>query len=282
MKFGTHLFPTQHSIQPGKFAQLTEERGFESVWFSEHTNIPVDYLRSEAGQTLPDYYWQTYDLFVACALAAAATETIQIGTGICLVIEHDPIHLAKKVASIDHISNGRFFFGVGAGWLAGEMENHGVHYPSRYRLLKEQIDSMKRIWAEAEAEFQGDFITFSRMKSYPKPIQSPYPPIIYGGGTGPKSLSFAAENCDGWFPILRNNDWDSIKKVIADLHQRAEAVGRDPNSIELSIFCWSLPEERIRDEMGELGVKRITVSFEAMEQEVALPELDSLAEKVMI
>ena len=281
MKFGTHLFPTQHSIQPGEFAQLSEERGLESVWFSEHTNIPVDYLNSEAGQSLPDYYWQTYDLFVACALAASATKSIKIGTGVCLVIEHDPIHLAKKVATIDHISAGRFMFGVGAGWLAGEMENHGVVYRTRYRLLEEQLGAMREIWTEDESEFIGNFIRFSKTRSFPKPLQTPSPPIISGGRIGPKALDFTARHCDGWMPLLGTLDWEDIKKGIIDLHQRAETFGRDPDSIELSIFCWSLPDEGFRDEMESAGIKRITVSFEAMNREKALSELDLLGKQIL-
>ena len=183
MQYGIHLFPTEHSIQPNELALAAEERDFDSVWFSEHTHIPVKFLNSgEDGPALADYYWQIYDPFIAATLASAASKTIKIGTAVCLVIEHDPIILAKKVATIDQVSSGRFLFGVGAGWIAEEMKNHGVAYRTRYRLLAEQIAAMKKIWSQDEAEFHGEHINFTKLKSYPKPIQSLHPPILAGGG----------------------------------------------------------------------------------------------------
>ena len=143
MKYGLHLFATETSIQPTEFAQAAEARGFESAWFSEHTHIPLSYLEADIGQRkLPDYYWQTYDPFIASSLAACATNQIKVGTGVSLVLEHDLIALAKTVATVDQISAGRFIFGVGPGWLAAEMENHGVQYPSRYMRIAEYLAAM--------------------------------------------------------------------------------------------------------------------------------------------
>lgn len=279
MHYGIHSFVSEYSMQPDELARSAEERGFESVWFSEHTHIPVKFLNSgEDGPALPDYYWQIYDPFIAAALASAASETIKIGTGVSLVIEHDPITLSKKVATIDHISNGRFLFGIGAGWIPEELENHGVSYRTRYRLLAEQIAAMKKIWAQEKAEFQGEFVNFSELKSYPKPTQSPHPPILYGGGTGPKALEIVVNNCDGWMPILEIHEWHHIKKGIADLRQRAAKIGRNPASIELSVTCFSPPDQQTRDEMVTMDIKRIVISLEAKSKDEALPLLDQYAD----
>jgi len=283
MQYGIHLFPTAISIQPDELALAAEEREFESVWFSEHTHIPVKFLSSgEDGPALPDYYWQIYDPFVASTLACAGTSRIKIGTGVCLVIEHDPITLAKTVASVDQASKGRFIFGIGAGWIAEEMENHGVTYQTRYRLIDEQLTAIKKIWIEDEVEFKGDFVQFSKMKSYPKPYQYPSPPIIAGGGVGPKSLDLVVQHCDGWMPLLGFPEWDRLKGGIEDLNQRAIQICRDPSSIELSIFCWSPPDQLTREEMETLGIKKIIITLEARDRDSVLPLLDKYAKLISV
>jgi probable F420-dependent oxidoreductase len=276
MDFGTHLFATEHSIQPAEFARESEDRGFESVWFSEHTHIPLSFLNS-GERKLPDHYWQTYDPFIASTLAAAATKSIKIGTGVSLVLEHDPISLAKTVATVDHLSSGRFIFGVGAGWLAQEMENHGVRYSTRFRQIDEQLSAMKAIWTHEYAEYHGNFIDFSSLKSFPKPLQSPYPPIIGGGGPGVKSLNLIIQHCDGWMPILGKFQWPDIKAGIAELHQVALQANREPTSIEFSIFCWSPPDNPTREEMEKQGVSKIVISLEGKNRSEALSLLDKYA-----
>ncbi len=281
MKYGIHLFATEDSIQPAEFATAAEDRGFDSVWFSEHTHIPVNFLNSAgAERKLPDYYWQTYDPFIASALAAAATIAIKIGTGVSLILEHDPIALAKTVATVDQISSGRFIFGVGTGWLAEEMENHGVSYSTRYRRIEDQLSAMKAIWTEREAEFQGEYVNFSKLKAFPKPLQSPYPPIIGGGGAGTKSLDFIITHCDGWMPILGLQNWPELKAGISDMHQRALQAERDPESIELSIFCWSPPDKSTTEDMEMQGVEKIVISLEAKNRGEAFPLLDKYARLV--
>ncbi len=281
MKYGVHLFATEDSIQPAEFAKAAEDRGFESVWFSEHTHIPVKFLTTTGVErNLPDYYWQTFDPFIASALAAAATSTIKLGTGVSLILEHDPIALAKTVATVDQISSGRFIFGVGVGWLSEEMENHGVSYSTRYKQADDQISAMKRIWTEDEAQFQGKYVNFSKMKAFPKPLQSPYPPIIGGGGAGEKSLNFIITHCDGWMPILRQSNWDEIKNGITFINQQALQVKRDPDSIELSIFCWSPPARSIIEDMETHEIKKIVISLEAKTREEALPLLNEYAQLV--
>ena len=276
MLFGIHVFPTEHSIQPDELARAAEERGLESIWFSEHTHIPVHFLRTtERGQALPEFFWQTYDLFVALTLAAAATENIKLGTGVSLVIERDPIILANAVATLDRVSKGRFILGIGAGWLEAEMANHGVVYRTRFQLLKEQIRAMKEIWTTEEAEFHGKFVNFDKMRSYPKPHQRPHPPIIMGGA-GQKSLECVVEVCDGWAPFLL--EWSKTKEIITELRQRAVTIGRDPESLEMSVFEESIPERKILAEMEESGVKRLIITIFGQSRDESLPMLDHLAE----
>lgn len=276
MQFGVHLFPTEHSIQPAELARLAEERGLESVWFSEHTHVPLRYLNSPENQSspLPDYYWQTYDLFVAMTLAAAATQSIRIGSGVALVIERDPIFLAKEVATLDQISRGRFLFGAGAGWLEAEMADHGVVYRTRFQRFKEQIQAIREIWTKDEPEFHGRFVNFDAMKAFPKPYQQPHPPIIMGG-EGAKAIECAAQVCDGWAPWCM--EWEQAKAAIAGLKQQTAANGRDPNALDISLFETSLPEERLLAEMEAAGVRRIILTLLAQRRDEALPRLDQLA-----
>lgn len=278
MQFGVHLFPTQTSIQPDELGRAAEERGLDSVWFSEHTHIPVGFLEAPVGRShLPDYYWQTYDLFVAMTLAAAATKDIKVASGVSLVIEHDPIILAKKAATLDHISKGRFIFGVGAGWLEPEMADHGVVYRTRFQLLREQIWAMKEIWGTDVSEYHGRFVNFDRMRSFPKPHQKPHPPIIMGGA-GEKSLEFAAEVCDGWAPWVL--EWSKAKAAIEELRRKTDAHGRDPDALEISLFEKSIPDEKTIEEMEATGVQRIILTVYAQRREDALPALDAVANMI--
>lgn len=243
MQFGVHIFPTEHSMQPDELARAVEERGLDSVWFSEHTHIPVRFLETPGrGPTLPDYYWQTYDLFVAMTLAAAATKDIKIASGVSLVIERDTIHLAKETATLDLISKGRLIFGVGAGWLESEMADHGVVYRTRFQLLKEQLQALKEIWTSEESEYHGQYVNFDKMRAFPKPYQRPHPPMIMGG-SGEKSLECAAEVCDGWAPWLM--EWPKAKGAIHELKERAASNGRDTSSLEMSLFEKSIPESKL-------------------------------------
>jgi len=276
MLFGIHVFPTENSIQPDELACAAEERGLESIWVSEHTHIPIRFLQTseQGGRPLPDYFWQTYDPFVALTHAAASTEKIKLGTGISLVIEWDPIILANAVATLDRISKGRFIFGIGAGWLEAEMANHGVDYRTRFQLLKEQVRAMKEIWTTEESEFHGKFVNFDKMRSFPKPYQRPHPPIIMGGA-GQKSLECVVEVCDGWAPFLL--EWSKTKEIIAELQQRAVTIGRDLDSIEMSVFQESIPDRNMLAEMEETGVKRIIITISGQGSDESLPILDKLA-----
>ena len=275
MQFGVHVFPTEYSFQPDELARAVEERGLDSLWFSEHTHIPIRFLNAPGrGSSLPDYYWQTYDIFVAMTLAAAATKEIKIASGVSLVIERDPILLAKETATFDLLSKGRLIFGVGAGWLESEMADHGVVYRTRFKLLKEQIRAIKEIWTTDESEFHGRFVNFDKMRAFPKPYQQPHPPIIMGG-SGEKAIECAAEVCDGWAPWLP--EWPKAKEAITKLKQQTAANGRDPSLLEISLFEKSIPDKKTMAEMETAGVKRIVLTILGQNREEALPMLDLVA-----
>jgi probable F420-dependent oxidoreductase len=278
MQFGVHVFPTETSIQPDELACAVEDRGLDSVWFSEHSHIPLGFLNAPDGTfRLPDYYWQTYDIFVAMTLAAAATKTIRVASGVALVIERDPIFLAKEAATIDLVSKGRFIFGVGAGWLESEMADHGVEYRTRFQLLREQLQAIQEIWTKDEPEFHGRFVNFYKMKAFPKPYRKPRPPIVMGG-SGDKALRCAAELCDGWAPWML--EWSKARQSIDDLRKRALEFGRDPNSLEISLFEGELPDEKVLAEMEQAGVKRIILTIFGQSREDALPQLDKIGRLV--
>jgi probable F420-dependent oxidoreductase len=219
MDFGLALFPTQDVPPPDELGRLAEERGFESLWFPEHTHIPAGRETPyPAGGELPDEYSRTYDPFVALTAAAAATTTLQLGTGICLVVERDPIITAKEVASLDHLSGGRFQFGVGAGWNREEMANHGTNPKTRMRLMAERVEAMQAIWTQDEASYHGEFVNFERIWAWPKPLQQPHPPV-WVGGNGPTVLDRVLRFGDGWMPNVVDDD--TILRQIAELQERA-------------------------------------------------------------
>src|SRR5215510_1764992 len=196
MKFGIAMFPTDYSISPSDLGQVVEERGFESLWLPEHTHIPTSRTSPwPGGPNLPDVYKQTLDPFMALTSAAMATKRIKLATGICLVVERDPIHLAKNVATIDVLSGGRFLFGIGGGWNAEEMANHGTDFTRRWQLLRERIEAMKVIWHDDEAAYHGELVDFDPLWAWPKPLQKPHPPI-YLGGHGPKARRRVVRYCD--------------------------------------------------------------------------------------
>jgi probable F420-dependent oxidoreductase len=225
--YGLAIFPTETSAQPVELALRAEELGFESLWFPEHTHIPASRATPyPAGGELPEEYRQLYDPFLGLTAAAAVTERLLVGTGICLVVEHDPIVLAKEVATIDRISNGRFLFGVGAGWNLEEMANHGTEPESRFALMRERIEAMKLIWTEDEASFHGDHVDFDAIWSWPKPVQSPYPPVLMGGNSG-AALQRAVDVADGWMPNPETRMRVLAERVM-DLQRRAEEAGREP------------------------------------------------------
>ena len=277
MDFGVVMFPTDYSIRPDDLARAAEERGFESLWFPEHTHIPAS-RRSPwpGGAELPQEYWHSYDPFVALTAAALATSRLKVGTGICLVVERDPIIMAKEVASVDRLSNGRLLFGIGGGWNAEEMENHGISFKLRWRILRENILAMKEIWTRDEAEFHGEFVNFDKVWSYPKPVQKPHPPIFMGGD-GPTTFDRVVEFCDGWMPIgSRPSRGPSLAEKIAMLKRQAQEAGRDPASIPVTLFGIR-PEAEVVARMEQDGVSRVIFFLPSAQEDAVLPRLDDLA-----
>ena len=200
MEFGVGYFPTHDAVGPGVVAALVEQHGLESVFFSEHTHIPAERASPfNEGGPLPRKYLHTYDLIVAMTAAVTATSRLRVGSGICLVVQHDPIVLAKAVASLDHLSGGRIEFGVGAGWNREETANHGTDPRTRMALMRERVLAMREIWTQDEASFHGEFVDFDRIWSWPKPRQRPSPPVLVGG-MGPTVEQRVLDYADGWFP----------------------------------------------------------------------------------
>ena len=280
MDFGVYMFPTDYAMRPDDFARAAEDRGFESVWFPEHTHIPASRQSPwPGGGDLPREYWHSYDPFVALTAAAAATTNLKLGTGICLVMERDPIITAKEVASVDRISNGRFIFGIGGGWNAEEMGNHGTNFRRRWRVLRENILAMKEIWTQEEPEFHGEYVDFDKIWSYPKPVQQPHPPILMGGD-GPTTFDRVVEFGDGWMPIGGRGDTGvALDQKIAILRERLAEAGRDPDSAPVTIFG-AQPNSDTVSRMEQYGVSRVLLTVPTEGPETVLPLLDDLAKLV--
>ncbi len=275
MLFGVQMFATHYAIRPDALAREAEARQFESIWFPEHTHIPTS-RRSPwpGGPVLPKEYAHTHDLFVALSMAAAVTTRMKVASGICLLIERDPITTAKEIASLDHLSGGRVLFGIGAGWNAEEMENHGTVFRTRWKLLRERVQAMRDIWTTDEASFEGDLVRFDPIWSWPKPMQRPGPPVILGAH-GPKALARVVEYCDGWIPIgVRAG---ALTEEIAAFHRLARERGRDPATISVNVY--GAPADR--DTLATLrdgGVTRAIFGLPPAGPDKVLPLLDRYAE----
>jgi probable F420-dependent oxidoreductase len=274
MDYGIVMFATDYSIRVDDLARAAEERGFESLWLPEHTHIPAS-RRSPwpGGGELPKEYWHTHDPFVALATAAAVTKTLRVATGICLLVERDPITTAKEVASLDALSGGRFLFGIGGGWNAEEMGHHGTAFRTRWKVLRERVLAMKKIWTEDEASYSGEFVRFEPLWSWPKPVQKPHPPVILGGH-GPRALDRVVDYCDGWIPIsVRAGD---LFAGIEDLHARARDKGRDPRSISVSVYG-APPAGDLLRQYRDGGVDRAIFALPSAPADTVLPILDRCA-----
>ena len=246
MEFGVGYFPTHDGVGPGRLARIVEDRGQDALVFAEHTHIPASRETPYGGGgDLPRKYWHTYDLFVALTAAAAATSRLRVGSGVCLVIERDPITTAKEVASVDHLSGGRLEFGVGIGWNREEMRNHGTDPRTRVALFTERMRAMQQIWTQDEATFHGDHVDFDRIWSWPKPAQHPYPPVLIGGG-GASVLDRVLAYGDGWFP--RWNE-DNLFDRIADLRARAD------RPLQVQVIS-APPDPKALEKLAAAGVHR--------------------------
>lgn len=275
MHYGLMMFPADYAMRPDDLAREAEARGFESLFFPEHTHIPKSRRTPwPGGGDLPQEYWHTHDPFVALATAAAVTHKLKVGTGICLVIQRDTITLAKEVASLDFLSGGRFIFGIGGGWNVEEMANHGTEFRTRWKKLREQVAALKKIWTEDEPEFHGEFVRFDPIWSWPKPVQKPHPPILLGGHS-PQVLQRVVDYCDGWLPLgVRGT---GVIRQIEELRRLAEEKGRDPRSISVSVY--SVPADpKVVDAFRAAGVERVIFGLPPVGREQILPLLDRYAQ----
>ena len=280
MDFGVYMFATDYAMRPDDLAKAVEELGFESLWFPEHTHIPASRQSPwPGGGDLPQEYWHTYDPFIALTAAAAVTTNLRLGTGICLVMERDPITTAKEVASLDHLSNGRFIFGIGGGWNAEEMADHGTNFRRRWRVLRENVMAMKEIWTKEEAEFHGEYVNFNKMWAYPNPTQHPHPPI-YMGGDGPTTFDRVVEYGDGWMPIGgRGTSGTSLAEKIATLKGRWAQAGKNPETLPITIFG-ARPDADVISRLEQDGATRVLFTVQPEKPEAVLPHLDKLAELI--
>jgi len=269
MRFGLMTFPTDESIAPAELGKAAEDAGFETLLFAEHTHIPVsrDTPNPRGGQ-LPSKYWHTHDPFVALATVAQATERLRLGTGICLVVERDPITTAKAVASLDRLSGGRFDFGVGGGWNREEMRNHGTDPRRRFAIMRERVLAMKEIWTKDEPEFHGEHVDFDPLWSWPKPVQDPHPPVLVGG-LGEKVLDRVLEYGDEWMP--NRAEPEDLAPRIAELRERA---GRH---VPVSYYA-APPEDAFIERLAEAGVDRALLDIPSEGADAVLPLVERYAE----
>jgi probable F420-dependent oxidoreductase len=270
MKYGVNMFPTDYSIDPVSLGKAVEERGFDSLFFPEHTHIPASRRTPwPGGAELPKDYWHTYDPFVALGAVAVTTEKLLLGTGISLVMEHDPIVLAKAIASVDMLSNGRFILGVGGGWNEEEMENHGTDPKRRFKVLRERIEAMKEIWTKDDAEYHGEFVDFDPIWSWPKPVQKPHPPI-YVGGDGEHTFKRVISYGDAWMPIPGRGQTPLGERIV-ELNEKAKDAGRGP--IPVSVYG-AVPRSEVINHYAEIGVDRCVFWLPAAPADEAIPFLD--------
>jgi probable F420-dependent oxidoreductase len=272
MKLGVCIFLTDYTIDAASLGRAVEERGFESLFLTEHTHIPSSRLTPfPGGGELPRQYSHSLDPFVALGAVAAVTTKLRLGTGICLVIQRDPITLAKEVASLDHLSGGRVELGIGGGWNREEIENHGTPFESRWKILRERVEAMKTIWTEEEATYHGEFVRFDAIWSWPKPVQRPHPPVLVGGN-GPRTLERVVRYGEGWMPLAMRRS--ELAERMRELGELAAKAGRD--SPPISLFGVPPDPGRLQD-YRDAGVSRCLFPIPAAGADEVLPVLDKLA-----
>lgn len=271
MQLGLTMFATDRAMPPAELAREAEARGYDSLYFPEHTHIPTSRRTPPptGDAELPEEYKRTLDPFVALTYAAAATTRLRVGTGICLVAQRDPIVTAKSVATLDHLSGGRFIFGIGVGWNEEEMESHGVDPRTRRARAREHVLAMQALWSDDAASFHGDFVRFEASHSWPKPVQRPRPPILIGGGAGPKLFAHIAEYADGWLPI----GGAGVAAALPALHEAMRAAGRDPAEARVVIFG-AIPDDAKMARYATMGISEVVFRVPPVGREELLPILD--------
>jgi probable F420-dependent oxidoreductase len=274
MHFGASMFCTDYSMPPAELAPALEDRGFESFWAPEHSHIPTSRISPwGGGAELPKRYYDVIDPFVGLATAAVTTKKLKLGTGVCLIIQRDPIQLAKEVATLDLLSGGRFLFGIGAGWNLEEMADHGTDPRTRIKLMAERVSMLKTIWTETKPEFKGEFQSFEPMMTWPKPVQKPHPPVLVGGAM-PHAARRAIAYGDGWIP-LGGRGADVVGQLPL-FRQMATEAGRDADSLPVSIFGAEMDEDRLK-QYRDAGIERVVFSLEPEKTDEVLPVLDKIA-----
>lgn len=288
MQIGVFTFNTETMMRTDRLARAVEERGFESLWVPEHTHIPVprpgEPADPETGMPLspadfflPEEYRHMSDPFSALAAAAAVTTTIRLGTCVCLINQHHPINLAKQVATLDQLSDGRVILGIGAGWNVDEMTHHGVQYKTRWRELRERLQALRCLWTEEQPSFEGEFVSFGPIWQYPKPVQPGGPPVVLGSMNTPFSLEQVARHGDGWLPLTF--DVDDTKRDLATIHARMRELGRDPDKLDVSLFFLNdeiQPANAIAN-AKDSGANRIILRLPVADEASVLKVLDGYA-----
>jgi probable F420-dependent oxidoreductase len=280
MKIGVNTRVSSRSVDVAAVAQKAESLGFESLWLPEHGVMPVHVTTRYQGSSdgsIPPSMSDIGDPFIGLARASAVTKTLKLGTGICLVPEHNPLLLAKEIATLDHLSGGRFLFGIGAGWLREETEIMGGDFEHRWSQTREAVLVMKELWTKEEAEYHGKFYNFPPVRSFPKPFQTPHPPIFLGGSAGNVFKRIVAWG-DGWMPTRATPQ--DIKSGRATLDELANAAGRDPHSIEIMVYGEAGDPETLK-RFEEAGASRVIVRLQTTEGDAALTELERMAEQLL-
>jgi len=280
MKLGVMSFNTEYTLRADRLARAAEERGFESLWLPEHTHIPIPpdgVVRSPTGDELPIDYRHMADPFTSLSAAAAVTTRLMLGTCICLVNQHHPIALAKQVATLDRLSDGRVLFGVGAGWNVPEMQNHGVEFADRWRQTVERVEALKAIWTQERASFSGEFVRFGPLWSYPKPVQTPHPPVLLGTLDTPFGREQVARHGDGWLPLTF--EVEHTRRSIEGVRARMRAHGRDDAKLAVSLLFLELKDQSEAALLAarELGVERAILRLPTEQDSVVLAHLDRTA-----
>ncbi|KAB2341816.1 LLM class F420-dependent oxidoreductase [Actinomadura rudentiformis] len=270
MRLGITMFATDRTMAPHELAREAESRGFVSFYIPEHTHIPVsrDTPPPTGVDTLPEEYARTLDPFVALAAAAAVTERIRLGTGVCLPAQREPIVTAKAVATLDQISGGRFVLGIGYGWNREEAADHDVPWKQRRGIAREHVLAMRELWTKEEASFKGEHVSFQPSWSWPKPAG--HVPVLLGGAPGPLLFSHIAEYGDGWMPI----GGAGIREALPALRAACEEAGREPVPV---IPFGTLPTPEKLGYYASLGVEEVVLRVPAGGRDEVLPVLDEYA-----
>jgi probable F420-dependent oxidoreductase len=279
MQIGAAMFLTDYSMGAAELGRALEERGFESLWAPEHSHIPLSRKSPfPSGGELPKQYYDAMDPFVTLAAAAAVTNRLKLGTGVCLVIQRDTIQTAKLVASLDQVSGGRFLFGIGGGWNQDEMEDHGTEFRTRFKKMREQIEGMKAIWTETQPEYHGELVDFPPMMTWPKPVQKPHPPVIVGGAF-PHAARRALRYGDGWIPHSRRPQYEDVTDYLPQFCQMAAEAGRDLAEVPVTVWGIQPDYDRVR-RYEEQGVARGVAQLAPEPAAKTLPILDRWADLI--